>query len=40
MKLIRQDENEAAELIRGYMKPVFGFALNRVKQRMEADNRI
>lgn len=38
MKSIRQDENEAADLIRGYMKPIFGFALNRVKQRMEAED--
>lgn len=32
----RQNENNTAEVIRTYIKPIFGFALNRVKQRMVA----
>lgn len=29
---------DTAEVIRNYAKPVFGFALNRVKNRMEAED--
>jgi len=38
MKSIRQSEIETAEVIRTYVKPIFGFALNRVKQRVEAED--
>lgn len=39
MKSIRTNETtDAAELIRAYVKPLFGYALNRVKQREEAED--
>lgn len=36
MDSIGQNGKEAVEAIRSYVKPIFGFALNRVKQRAEA----
>jgi RNA polymerase sigma factor (sigma-70 family) len=38
MNSTRQNENDTAEVIRTYIKPIFGFALNRVKQRIEAED--
>ncbi|MGM0881418.1 MAG: RNA polymerase sigma factor [Bacillota bacterium] len=38
MKSMRKNDNETAEVIRNYIKPIFGFALNRTKQRMEAED--
>lgn len=38
MQHIKQIDNETAEIIRPYIKPIFGFALNRVKQRIEAED--
>ncbi|SIR06881.1 RNA polymerase sigma factor, sigma-70 family [Paenibacillus sp. RU4T] len=38
MDSIGWNGKEAAEAIRSYVKPIFGFALNRVKQRAEAED--
>lgn len=38
MDSIGKNGKEAAEAIRSYVKPIFGFALNRVKQRAEAED--
>ncbi|WJH31072.1 RNA polymerase sigma factor [Paenibacillus sp. CC-CFT742] len=38
MDSIRNNGKEAAEAIRSYVKPIFGFALNRVKHRAEAED--
>lgn len=38
MKSIRHNETDAEEMIRTYVKPLFGYALNRVKQREEAED--
>ncbi|MBJ6364018.1 RNA polymerase sigma factor [Paenibacillus sp. GCM10012307] len=38
MKANLQSEILTPERIRGYIKPIFGFALNRVKQRAEAED--
>ncbi|MDF2723782.1 MAG: hypothetical protein K0Q59_3457 [Paenibacillus sp.] len=38
MKPSWQNENEQAEMLRTYLKPIFGFALNRVKERTEAED--
>ncbi|MCM3133539.1 RNA polymerase sigma factor [Paenibacillus polysaccharolyticus] len=38
MDSISNNGKEAAEAIRNYVKPIFGFALNRVKHRAEAED--
>lgn len=38
MKSIRHNETDTEEMIRAYVKPLFGYALNRVKQREEAED--
>ncbi|WP_422660624.1 sigma-70 family RNA polymerase sigma factor [Paenibacillus sp. EC2-1] len=38
MRHLSQSDNEIAEIIRPFIKPIFGFAMNRVKQRIEAED--